>query len=116
VRIKPVQVAIHDPEYADSIRNLLVEDGRRQVYLVERPDVELEGVILIDAARLDDLPLLSKEHERLVVMVRQGGDDLARVWDAGVRHVVFYGDSPHMARTVVLGVELTLASTKVLVH
>jgi hypothetical protein len=106
--MKTVQVAIQDPEYADSIRNLLAQDGIHRVHLVERPDPGLEGVIVVEAANLDDLPLPPKERERLIVLVQKERDDLSKIWDAGVRHVVFHGDPPHTARVVVLGVELGL--------
>ncbi len=107
MRMKTVQVAIQDPGYADSIRDLLVQDGSHRVHLVENPDPTLEGVIVVDADHLDGLPL-SNEKERLVVMVHKERDDLLKIWDAGVRHVVFQGDPPQTARVVVLGVELGL--------
>jgi hypothetical protein len=110
VRMKTVQVAIPDPEYADSIRNLLVLDGSHRVHLVERPDLTLEGAIVVDAASLDGLPLPPNHKERLIVIVHKERDDLSKIWDAGVRHVVFQGDPPHTARIVVLGVELSLGS------
>jgi hypothetical protein len=106
--MKTVQVAIPDPEYADSIRTLLSQDGRHRVQVVDRPDVSLDGVIVVDAANLDSLSLLPNEHERLVVVVHKGRDDLSKIWGAGVRHVVFHGDPPHAARVVVLAVELIL--------
>jgi hypothetical protein len=108
--MKTVQVAIQDPLYADSIRNLLVQDGVHRVLLVEKPDLSLDGAIVVDTAHLESLPLRSNERERLIVIVRKERDDLSRIWDAGVRHVVFYGDPPQTARVVVLGVELGLAS------
>jgi len=109
--MKTVQVAIQDPEYADSIRNLLSQDGAHRVYL-QMPDVRLGGVILVDAMDLGSFPSLTNDPERLVVIVRKGRDDLAKVWDAGVRHVVFHGDSAHKARIAVLGAELTLCSNR----
>jgi hypothetical protein len=108
--MKTVQVAIQDPGYADSIRNLLVQDGVHRVLLVEKPDLALEGAIVVDAADLESLPLREDELERLIVFVRKERDDLSKIWDAGVRHVVFYGDPPQTARVVVLGVELGLRS------
>jgi hypothetical protein len=109
VRMKTVQVAIQDPGYADSIRSLLVQDGVHQVHLVEKPDLTLDGVIVVDAANLDGFPLPPNRRERLIVVVKER-DDLPRIWDAGVRHVVFLGDSPDTARVVVLGVELALGA------
>jgi hypothetical protein len=112
VRVKTVQVAIRDPAYADSIRDLLSKDARRQVHLVEKPDVNSEGVIIADAGHLDNLPPLAIEQSRLVVMVHQDRDDLSKLWDAGVRHVLFYGDPQQTVRSIVLGLELSLAASR----
>jgi len=108
VRMKTVQVAIQDPEYADSIRSALSEDGHHRVHLVEMPDATLGGVIVVDTMCLNTFPLLANELERLIVVVDRERDDLSKVWDAGVRHVLFHGDPPHMARLMVLGMELAL--------
>ncbi len=110
VRMKTVQVAIQDPVYADSVRELLVRDGKHEVHLVERPEADLGGVIIVDTAHLDGLPSLPNVQERLVVVVNKDHDDLFRIWDAGVRHVLFQGDPPQTARVVVLGVELSIGS------
>jgi hypothetical protein len=109
--VKTVQVAIPDPEYADALRNLLSQDGIHRVHLVQKPDVALAGVILVDATELENLSLRPSEQARVIVLVRKGRDDLAKIWNAGVRHVLFQGDSPHSARVVVLGMELGLCWT-----
>lgn len=106
--MKTVQLAIQDPEYAGSIRDLLVQDGAHQVQVVETPDMAQAGVIVMDATQLPRLTMPPKEQERLVVMVRKERDDLSKIWNAGVRHVVFHGDPPQNARVMVLGVELNL--------
>ncbi len=110
VRMKTVQLAIQDPNYADSIRDLLVQDGGHRVHLVDQPDLALGGVIVLDAANLESLRVAPNERERLVVMVHKERDDLCKIWNAGVRHVVFHGDPPHTARVAVLGVELSLGA------
>src|ERR1700749_5107711 len=110
--MKTVQVAIHDSVYADSIRELLLQDGGHIVSLVELPDVTLGGVILVESTDLGGLPLLIQEQERLVVIVSKELDDLEKIWDAGVRHVLFYGDPPQRARILVLAVELTLSARR----
>ena len=110
MRTTTVQVAIQDAECAKSIRGLL-QDGRHQVHLVPTPDVNLSGVIVVDAEGLTQTALLPKQQDRLVVLVRKGHDDLEQIWSAGVRHVMFQGDPPEAARVVVLGVELALGSS-----
>jgi hypothetical protein len=108
VQLKTVQVAIQDPEYADSIRNLLLQDGGHRVRLVTIPDLTSAGVIVVDAIHLSSFPWLANERERLVVIVHKDCVDLSKVWEAGVRHVVFHGDAPQSARVVVIAVELAL--------
>lgn len=108
--MKTVQVAIPDPVYADSVRNLLTEDGRHQVHLLERPNFELPGVIVMDALCVNSLPAMAKEQKRLLVIAKKDRDDLAKLWDAGIRHVLFYEDPPHWLNMLVLGIELSLAA------
>jgi len=108
VRMKTVQVAIQDIGYADSIRHLLLQDGGHRVRLVVTPDVTVGGVIVVDAVNLGSFPLLMNERERLVVIVHKEPADLYKVWEAGMRHVVFHGDTPHTARVVVIAAELAL--------
>ena len=112
VRVKTVQVAIQDPAFADSIRDLLLEDSRRQVRLLEKPDMSSEGVVIADAAHLSSFPSSPSALKRLVVMAHKDRDDLSQLWDAGVRHVLFYEDSPETVRIAVLGMELSFAATE----
>jgi aspartate 1-decarboxylase len=106
--MQTVQVAIRDSEHACSLRDLLLVDGVHQVHLVERPNLAIAGVIVMDLDHLDRSGALAAERERLVVMASKARIDLARVWKAGVRHVVFRGDAPRTVRVAVLATELTL--------
>ena len=110
--MKNVQVAIQDSRYANSIRTLLLQDGSHKVQLVPMPDLRVNGIIVVDAVDLRSFPLLVNEQDRLVVIVHKERDDLSKIWRAGVRYVVFEGDSPHRARNVVLGAELSLWSLR----
>jgi hypothetical protein len=109
--MKTVQVAIQDSKRADSLRDLFLQDCRRQVRVVATPDVTLDGVIIVDASHLRGVPLLQKEQERLIVIVDETDDDLTQLWDAGVRHVVFRLDPPRLVSGAILGIELSLASS-----
>src|ERR1700761_5947238 len=106
--MKTVQVAIQDPVYADSLCSLLLQDGHHRVYVVEKPDLTLTGVIVTEAAALGHLPLLRNERERLIIVAHKEHDDLSKIWDAGVRHVLFHGDPPNTTRMAFLGLELSL--------
>jgi hypothetical protein len=105
-----VQVAIHDSSFADSIRKLLLHDGAHAVHLVDSPDLALRGVIVIDADRLYQLGVTATEQDRLVVLADKESNDLAKIWESGVRHVVFYGDPADTVRLAVLAGELRLAA------
>jgi hypothetical protein len=106
--MKNIQLALHDSEYTQSLRNLLVHDGAHRVYVVDQPDLRLDGVVVIDGNINDDLSFLDPEPERFVVITRKGSDRLARIWEAGVRHVVFEGDSPSTAHLAIIAAELRL--------
>ena len=107
--MKTVQLAIPDSEYAETLRNLLVRDGTHLVYLVDRPDLGLDGVILIGANNPDNLALLESDPERFIVVTKEGSDNLSRIWKAGARHVVFEKDPPHTAQLAIFATELQLA-------
>ena len=110
VVVKTVQLAIHDFGYAQALRNELLRDGGHEVYLVEKPDLKRDGVVVLDEKGLDSLNTLSESiAERLVVIARKGADHLAQLWRAGIRHVVFEKDSSRTAQMAVLALELRLS-------
>src|SRR5579864_5149043 len=85
IDMKTVQLAIRDSEYAQSLRNSLLRDGTHRVYLVDQPDLRIDGVIVIDGAGLAGLSPCDDQPERFVVVTRKGTDSLSRLWDAGIR-------------------------------
>jgi hypothetical protein len=103
-----VQLAIHDSEYAQSLRNLLLRDGTHRVLVVEKPDLKEQGVVVIESNRFEDLSMLGAQPDRFVVITRKGEDHLTRIWEAGVRHVVFEEDSPNTAQLAVIAAELRI--------
>ena len=106
--MKTVQLAIGDSEYAQSLRDSLLRDGRHQVYLVDQPDMQIDGVVVINGDQLDHLAPCGEWPERFVVITHNGSDSLSRLWNAGIRHVVFEGDSPHTAQLAIIAAELRL--------
>jgi hypothetical protein len=106
--MKTVQLAIRDSEYAQSLRNSLLRDGTHRVYLVDQPDMRIDGVVVIDGNTLDNLAAYGEQAERFVVITRKGGDSLSRLWNAGIRHVLFEGDSPSTAQLAIIAAELRL--------
>ena len=106
--MKTVQLAIGNMEYAQSLRDLLLRDGTHRVYVVDRPDLRLDGIVMIDGDRPANLSILDSEPERFVVIAHKGSDSLSRIWDAGVRHVLFDGDPPNTAQLAIIAAELRL--------
>lgn len=106
--MKTVQLAIGNTEYAETLRNLLLRDGTHRVYIVDHPDLRLDGIVLIDGNRGDDLSMLDAEPERFVIIAKKGSECLSRIWDAGVRHVLFEGDPPNTAQLAIIAAELRL--------
>jgi hypothetical protein len=108
--VKTVQLAIHDSGYAQALRNELVRDGSHQVYLVEKPDLKRDGVVVVDEQTFDSLLIVPESlSDRMVVISRMGANHLAQIWQAGVRHVVFEKDSSKTAQMAVLAAELRLS-------
>jgi hypothetical protein len=105
--MKNVQLAIRNSDYAQSLRNLLLRDGAHRVHLVAQPDLRLGGVVVVDEDRFHNLTP-ENEPERFVVITRKGTDNLSRVWEAGIRHVVFEEDSPNTAQLAVIAAELRM--------
>jgi hypothetical protein len=110
--MKTVQLALGNTEFAQLLRNLLARDGMHRVYMVDHPDLRLDGIIVIDGNRFENLAMLDSEPERFVVITRKASDYLSRIWDAGVRHVLFEGDSPSTAQLGIIAAELRLPATR----
>ena len=103
-----VQLSIHDVEYAQALRNLLLRDGTHRVLVVDKPDLKVQGVVVVDSSFCADLSIFGSVAERFVVITGKGEDHLTRIWEAGVRHVVFEEDSPTTAQLAVIAAELRI--------
>jgi hypothetical protein len=110
--MKTVQLAIENREYAQSLRDLLSRDGTHRVYVVDEPDLRLDGIVMIDGDGTGNMSMLDSAPERFVVITHKGSDSLSRIWDAGVRHVLFDGDPPNTAQLAIIAAELRLPGTR----
>ena len=106
--MKTVQLAIQDSEYARSIRKLLLRDGTHDVYLVDHPNLHLDGVVVLDQGTFQNLTERQFDRERFLVVTGKDADNLARMWEAGIRHVVFEEDSPYTMQLAIIAAELRL--------
>ncbi len=101
-----VQLAIRNQRYAAALADLLQRDGSHRVVLAENPDLKVDGIIVLDGNKAENLLLFEAQPERFVVTTRKDAGLLARVWDAGVRHVVFEEDAPSLAILAVIAAQL----------
>jgi hypothetical protein len=100
-----VQVSIGDAEYAQTVSALLRRESRYRLLLVPEPDLTLEGVVVLDCEHLEQLGAV-QAPERFVLITGKDPDKLARLWNAGIRHVVFQEDSPNTLQLAVSAAEL----------
>jgi hypothetical protein len=101
-----IQVAVRDRQYAAALADLLRKDGSHDVVFVDSPRIEVDGIIVVDGSRPENLLLFEAQPERFVVVTSNDKGILSSVWDAGVRHVVFEGDPPVTAFLAVVAAEL----------
>lgn len=87
-----IQLAVADAGYAQALRERLESSGAAEVCPVASPDLEQEGVIVLDSAALARLPAPLAHPERIVLITRNDPDELSRAWNAGIRSVVFCND------------------------
>ena len=107
-----VQLALANQRYAAALADLLQRDGSHEVVLVDRPGLDLGGIIVMDGSEPDNLLLCEAQAERFVLIVRKDAGLLSRIWDAGVRHVVFEEDSPSTALLAIIAAELRSPHTR----
>lgn len=108
---KLIQLVLRDSGYVLWLRSLLLEDGRHRILLADRPDLTLAGVVVIDEDNFESLaPVLNPE--RFVVIVPKGPNNISRLWDSGIRHVVFEEDSLRSAQLAIVAVEMKLATLR----
>ena len=101
-----VQLAIENTRYAAALADLLKKDGSHLVTVADRPDLNIDSIIVMDGRKPENLMLFEAEPDRFVVIARKDAAVLSRIWDAGVRHVVFEEDSPTTAVLAVIAAEL----------
>jgi hypothetical protein len=103
-----VQLAIANASYASALRELLVRNGAFKVLCVDRPDLDREGVLVVDSERLKLLPMPLREPQRIVLIARNDPASLSKAWEAGVSSVVFEVDPLNTAVLAIMSARLQL--------
>jgi hypothetical protein len=102
-----IQIVLQDFEYARTLEALFSGDGYA-VTVRYSPDLNLGGVIVLDAGWMDRVEF-GKHAERLVVITsRDASINLADMWAAGIRSLVHREDPIENARLAILAAELRL--------
>lgn len=109
--METVQLTIADTPYAASLRELLAQGGESQVVCVDVPDPALDGVIVVDLDALSRLPSPLPNPERVVLVTRNDPKHLSEAWNAGIRSVVFSGDSLSTAVLAIQAAALRVLKT-----
>ena len=91
--IRTVQLAIADAVYANAVRAALAHSGPWHVEIVERPDLGLPSVLVLDELNFERLALPLPHPQRVVLISRQDPELLAHAWDAGIVSVASLEDS-----------------------
>jgi hypothetical protein len=110
-----VQIAIPDRTYAQELHDLLMADGQHQVCVVDYPSPAIDGVVVVDDAKMNRMTLSGGfDFDRCVVFTRTVPIEINRLWEAGVRHVIQADYPPHVGRLVVLAAERRLGGNAVI--
>ena len=99
--MRTVQLSIADARYAAALRDALARSGPWQIEFVDRPNLALPCVLVLDETAFDRLALPLMNPERVVLITRQDPQLLAEAWEAGIVSVVSNEDS---ASTVLLAI------------
>lgn len=100
--MQTVQIAITTAPYAAALGDALERAGAWRVTSVEIPDVDQEGVLVLDRVALNRLPLPLPHPERVVLIASNDPEELSRAWQAGIMSVIFDSDSLNTAMLAIM--------------
>jgi len=101
-----IQLAVSDPGYLAALRTLLTSNGGWEIQTVEAPDPTHEGVLFVDDAALERLPVSLPHPELIVLLTHNCPERLARAWNAGIRSVVYFEDPVNTAVLAIMAASL----------
>lgn len=109
--LQTVQLSIADGKYAAAVREAAARSCAWRVELVERPDLAFQGVLVLDEASFERLPLPLSNPERIVLVTRQAPQLLAEAWDAGIVSVVSDADPIGTVLLAIMAAALRVAQS-----
>ena len=101
-----VQIVVANPTYAAQLEKLLLSDGQLQVLRPPVPDLNLDGVVVLDVDCFNRLESRLRRPERVVLVASREEESLSRAWEAGLRSVVYEDDPMQTTLLAVMAAEL----------
>ena len=93
--MQTVQLALVDPAYEAALREAIVRSGPWHVESVDRPDLGVRCVLVVDEESLSRTPLPLPYPERVVLITHaEDPEILEQAWEAGIVSVVDANDPP----------------------
>ena len=97
-----IQIAVTDSQYAADLARALEQAWSWPVASVEAPDLEKDGVIVLDLVALNRARLPLRHPQRIVLIARNDPEELSRAWQAGIISVIFESDSLNTAKLAIM--------------
>jgi hypothetical protein len=101
-----VQILLPENEYASHLQRLLGRESDCECKRVARPEWDVGGPIVADRAAVERFPELLEHPDRLVPVATKDPAYQARLWEHGIRYVVFDTDPPSTAVLAILSAAL----------
>jgi hypothetical protein len=110
--METIQLAISNAPYAKALRELLTRTGSLAVVPVEVPDLDGEGVLVVDSEALERMPSPLPNPDTVVLITHNDPQHLAQAWEAGIHSVVFDHDPLSTVALAVMAARLRLPKGK----
>jgi hypothetical protein len=108
--MRTVQLAMADAGYTTRLGEALSHSGPWRVQPVDRPDLELPSVVVVDETAFARIPLPLANPERVVLITRQERESWAHAWDAGIVSVVSTDDPLPTVLLAIMAAALRITS------
>jgi hypothetical protein len=105
--VNTIQIVLSDLDYARWLQALFLRDGH-PVTIRDSPDLNLDGVIVVEADWLERIDLGPRPERFVAVASRSAPSNLTDLWSAGVRYMVYREDPIENAHLAILAADLRL--------
>src|SRR5579871_1129919 len=112
--MQTVQVSIANGQYAAAVQEALARSCAWHVEPVDRPDLSLLSVMVLDEQAFDRLPLPLSHPERIVLVTHkepQAPQFLSQAWEAGIVSVVSEEDPLSTVLLAIMAAALRVAKS-----